>query len=117
MKTNQDNGDGWKVQSHRRGKDSSSYANALQSDVNRTPTRGNSTKNVQQYEKSATVQTRIMTTPQPMDGKRYRIVKSGSTKVRMEYHTQLMRLVADIMAVYTVYDKGHNKVSCDLWNK
>ena len=98
MKTNRDDGDGWKVQTHRKGKDSSSYANALQSDVNRTPTRGNSTKNVQQNEKSATGKPGIMTTPKPMDGKRYRIVKSGSTKVRMEYHTQLVKLVADIMA-------------------
>ena len=69
MKTNQDDGDGWKVQSHRKGKDSNSYANALQSDVTGTPTRGNSTKNVQQNEKSANVQPGIMTTPQPIDGR------------------------------------------------
>ena len=48
---------------------------------------------------------------------RYKIVKLRNRKVRLEYLKQLVRLVANTMAVYAVHDHGNNKLSCDMWNR
>ena len=47
---------------------------------------------------------------------KYRIVSSAKTRIRLENEADLVKLVAEIMAVYMTHDKGHNKSSCNLWN-
>ena len=95
-----------------------SYAKAVQKTMTKTPLGSEKSGNDQNPTSLMTETRKINDTVTPKGAKsivqKYRIVSSAKTRIRLENEADLVKLVAEIIAVYMTHDKGHNKSSCNL---
>ena len=121
MTKDNDDGKGDNSPSRQNKQSDQSYAKAVQQVMTKPAVKGKTGGkdisppkfHTQEMEKSG-----VLLTP---TGKRsivqnYKIVKSSTTKGRLEDHMDLVKIVAAVMAVYMTHDQGHNQASCNLWN-